>query len=444
MAKRKLIILSHDAMVQEDVWAESDSPAFSNLLANGTWIRTTRTIWPSITYPAHSSIISGQYPDKTGVYHNDHFFPGNTDTRWNWDAKYFKGYSLFEAAKKAGLSTAGVFWPVTGNSPYIDYLIAEYWPQSPEETFEDAHRSMGTSERVIREIMEPNAPGKQGFMRVHPDADQFVIDCACDMVRKYRPDLLVIHPADIDANRHKNGVFTRPVRDAVKRAAGWTEQLFNACREAGTYDDTVFVVMSDHGQVDLDHIACPNVYFRRKGLLSVNPDGSFGDWTCYLRSTGITAEIYVEGADDPTPEGKKRYAENLRKTRAALEELKENERFAIDRILTTEEIEAAEHLTGPFSFFLIGKGDVAYSNLAEGELEMSFDTTQFQTAFATHGMDPDFGPQPTALFMGPGVKKGLRIPRRPIVDIAPTCARLLGLELPYADGKAIEELFDGE
>jgi len=440
MGKRKLIILSHDAMVKEDIWAESDSPAFSTLLREGTWIETTRTIWPSITYPAHSSIISGQYPDKHGVFHNDHYYPSDPDPRWNWDAKYFKGYSLFEAAKKAGLSTAVVFWPVTGNSPYVDRLITEYWPQTPEETVEEAFRSMGTSEEVIRGIVTPNKPGNDSFLRTHPDADRFVINCACDMVRIFKPDILAIHPADIDANRHKNGVFTGPVRDAVRRAADWTEQLFEACREAGTFDDTVFVVMSDHGQVDLDHISCPNVYFRRKGLLNLNPDGTFGDWTCYLRSTGITAEIYVNGADDPSPDGRRRFAENRKKTLEALEELKKMPRFRIDRILTAEEIEAEEHLTGPFTFFLVGKGDVAYSNLCEGELEMSFDTTQFQTAFATHGMDPDFGPQPTAFFMGPGVKKGLRIPRRPIVDIAPTCAKLLGLELPYADGKAIDEL----
>ncbi len=444
MTKRKLIILSHDAMVREDVLARIDSPAFSYLLESGTWIETTKTIWPSITYPAHSSIISGRYPDRHGVFHNDHFYPGDPDPRWNWDAKYFHGDSLFQAAKRAGLTTAGVFWPVSGNHPYVDYLISEYWPQSPDESFIDCQRSMGTSEEVIRDIIEPNLPENEQFVRMHPDADQFVIDCACSMIRKYRPDLLVIHPADIDANRHRNGVFSDPVREAVRRAAKWTQQIITATRDAGTFADTVFVVMSDHGQVDLDRIMSPNVFFCRKGLLSVNEDGSFGDWTCYLRSTGITAEVYVEGADDTTFAGRARYAANLRKTRAALEELKDDPRFAIDRILTSREAEEELRLSGPFSFFLIGKGNVAYSNILKGGLEMQFDTSAFQTAFATHGMDPDFGPQPTAIFSGPGVRRGLRIPRRPIVDIAPTCAKLLGLDLPDTDGTAVDELIEPE
>lgn len=429
-------------MVREDIWAEMDSPAFKTLLENGAWIETVQTIWPSITYPAHSSIISGQYPNKHGVFHNDHFTPNDPDTRWNWEASYFKGYSLFEAAKKKGLSTAAVFWPVTGRSPYIDHLIAEYWPQSPAETVLDAHRSMGTSERVIREIMEPNAPDVSGFLRIHPDADQFVIDCACDMIRKYKPDILAVHPADIDAARHHNGVFAKPVRDAVSRAAKWTEQLLNAAKEAGTLEDTVVVVMSDHGQVDLERIISPNVVFAKKGLLTVNENGSFGDWTCYMRSTGTTAEVYVNGWERRTPEESARYEENCKKTRAALEALKEDPLFAIDAILTTEEIDAKAHLNGPFSFFLIGKGNVAYSNTTAGALEIPFDTRFFQTAYATHGTDPDFGPQPTALMMGPGVKKGVHIPRKPIVDIAPTCAKLLGLELPDADGSAIEEILE--
>ena len=444
MSRRKLIILSHDAMVREDILAEKDSPAFSYLLESGTWIETTKTIWPSITYPAHSSIISGRYPDRHGVYHNDHYYPADPDPRWNWDSKYFRGDSLFQAAKRAGLTTAGVFWPVSGNHPYVDYLISEYWPQSPGESFIDCQRSMGTSEEVIRDIIEPNLPENEKFVRMHPDADQFVIDCACTMIRKYNPDLLVIHPADIDANRHRNGVFSEPVREAVRRAAKWTQQIIAATRDAGTFADTVFVVMSDHGQVDLDRIMSPNVFFRQKGLLGVNEDGSFGEWTCYLRSTGITAEVFVEGADDATLAGRARYAANLRKTRAALEELKDDPRFAIERILTSEEAEEELRLSGPFSFFLIGKGNVAYSNILTGGLEMQFDTSAFQTAFATHGMDPDFGPQPTAIFSGPGVRRGLRIPRRPIVDIAPTCAALLGIDLPDTDGTAVTELIEEE
>ena len=442
--KRKLIILSHDAMVREDVLAEKDSPAFSYLLENGTWIETTQTIWPSITYPAHSTIISGQYPDKHGVYHNDHYYPDDPDPLWNWDAKYFHGESLFEAAKKAGLTTAGVFWPVSGNHPYVDWLISEYWPQTKDETFVHCQRMMGTSEEVIRDIIEPNLPDDPNFVRFHPIADQFVIDCACSMIRKYQPDLLVIHPADIDAHRHTNGVFSDKAREAVSRAAKWTQQIIAATRDAGTFADTVFVVMSDHGQVDLDRIMSPNVFFRQRGLLHVNEDGSFGEWTCYMRSTGVTAEIFVKGFDETTPEGRSEYAENLAKTRKALEEMKADPLFAIDRILTKEEAEAEFRLSGPFSFFLVGKGNVAYSNVLTGGLQMQFDTSAFQTAFATHGMDPDFGPQPTAIFCGPGVKRGLRIFRRPIVDIGPTCAKLLGIDLPHADGKAIDELIEPE
>lgn len=434
MAKRKLIILSHDAMVKEDVEAFRNAPGFSELLENGSWIETTRTIWPSITYPAHSSIISGRYPDKHGVYHNDHFTPDNPDTRWNWEAKYFKGDSLFQAAKRAGLSTSCVFWPVTGNHPYIDYLISEYWPQSPDETTQDAHRSMGTAEEVIREVFLPNMPGDKHFLRVHPVADRFVIDCACDMIRKFRPDVLCIHPADIDESRHTSGVFSDKVTGAVRRAAEWTHRVMEATKEAGTFDDTVFVVMSDHGQVDIDHVMSPNVFFRNKGLLSVDGNGKITEWTCYLRSTGVTAEIYVNK--------KGSFEENLRKTREALDEMIEDPRFDIARILTTDEIEREEHLSGPFSFFLIGKGSVAYSNRLDGDVLFHFDTKEFQTGYATHGMNPDFGPQPTALFMGPGVKKGVRIMRRPIVDIAPTCAKLLGLTLEDADGSVIDEILE--
>jgi len=53
---------------------------------------------------------------------------------------------------------------------------------------------------------------------------------------------------------------------------------------------------------------------------------------------------------------------------------------------------------------------------------------------------PDKGPQPIFIVKGPGFRKGVEVEQRPIIDDAPTYAKLLGTELPEADGKPIDEL----
>ena len=67
------------------------------------------------------------------------------------------------------------------------------------------------------------------------------------------------------------------------------------------------------------------------------------------------------------------------------------------------------------------------------------DFTDFRYGRASHGYLPELGPQPVFLAKGPSFKENVTIPRRPIVDEAPTYAKILGVSLPEADGVAIDE-----
>ena len=134
MSQRRVIVFSCDAMVYEDIEYLLDTDArFAELFRTGSIVKRTRTIYPSVTYPCHTTMSSGCYPGKHGVTNNTKFIPGQTkNLPWNWFADAIKCPDIFTAAKKAGLTTACVFWPVTGNHPYIDSNLPEFWPQTPE------------------------------------------------------------------------------------------------------------------------------------------------------------------------------------------------------------------------------------------------------------------------------------------------------------------------
>ena len=73
MAKR-LLVLSVDAMVTEDVDAIRSMPNFRKYLAGGSEFRGgMRTIYPSVTYPIHVSILTGCYAGKHQITSNFKF-----------------------------------------------------------------------------------------------------------------------------------------------------------------------------------------------------------------------------------------------------------------------------------------------------------------------------------------------------------------------------------
>ena len=57
-----------------------------------------------------------------------------------------------------------------------------------------------------------------------------------------------------------------------------------------------------------------------------------------------------------------------------------------------------------------------------------------------HGYEPEKGPQPVFLGRGPHFRPGAVIPKARVIDEAPTLARILGQEMPQADGRVLTEL----
>ena len=68
---KKLVVISIDALVSEDLKYLSTLPAFGNFMETGARVEHIRTIYPSSTYPAHTSMVTGAYPGKHGIINNE-------------------------------------------------------------------------------------------------------------------------------------------------------------------------------------------------------------------------------------------------------------------------------------------------------------------------------------------------------------------------------------
>jgi len=436
--RTRLIVCSLDAMVGEDVAYLKTLPNFRRYFGNQySEVRTIRSVYPTITYPVHASIVTGCYPDKHGITNNQPFHTESGEYPWYWFQKDIKRTDIFQVAHDAGYKTGAVFWPVTGCHPAIDDLIDEYWIQ-PGETLEGGFGRTGSDERMCR-ILRKNSyllpagwehGGRKAFVQ-QPYLDDFITACTCDVLRD-GAEVVFLHGGSVDGARHQSGMFSPLVTEYVQRCDQWIGQIMQTLAEIGHLEDTNIVLLSDHGQMNIVRAVNINALLRERGFIDVDEKtGVVRDWRAWNLSNAFSSLVYVKDKRDEPVVGELLY------------QLRDEGVYGIGQVFTAREAEETYHLAGPFSFVLESDG---YSSLASGihrPLVVPLDNSDFRLGRATHGYLPDKGPQPFFLAKGPAFKSGVTLARRPIVDEAPTFAKVLGLAMPEdIDGICMDELLE--
>lgn len=437
--KKRIIVLSADAMVCEDVDKLRGLPNFQKYLAGGSEYKNgMRTIYPSVTYPIHVSMSTGCYAGKHQVTSNFNFTTENKNDNWKWFSDAIAVEDIFTAAKKAGYKTAAIAWPVTGCHPSIDYLMDEYWMPEPGDTLCSSFKRAGSSEEMLQ-ILKNNAKylekdyylgGKKHFM-VIPEVDDFIVHVSCDVIRQYQPEVTFIHTGAFDSYRHAHGAFSSYLDKGVEDLDKYIGLLMDACQEAGVAEDTNLFLVSDHGQRDINRAINLNVKLADAGLIELDKDGKVTDWQAYCFSNAMSALVYVKDPANAALKGK---------VYRVLRDLQSEGVFGIGRIYTAKEAREEEQLYGDFPFVIESDGYTSFGDSAVRPLVQNFDASDYRFGRATHGYMPDYGPQPVFVAKGPDIREGVTLQRGRVVDEAPTYAKLLGVKLPKADGKAIEEI----
>lgn len=431
MAKH-VIVISEDALVYEDLAYLKTLPNFARIWPRCAFVDRLRTVYPSVTYPVHTSMRTGVYPARHGIVNNETPRMCEEQSVWHFFQEDVRAPDLFDAAKAAGLRTAAVYWPVTGKHPSIDYLVNEYWPQHSGESTLDCFASAGSSAEVMTRIVEPYAHLIDGKHRVHPYCDEFISACACAMIYAFQPNLLMVHLANIDGYRHASGIFSPLVTHGLHEIDGWLGDMLKAVEDMGMLADTDFFIVSDHGQCNIRGVIHPNVLLREAGLIDVNEAGEITSWRAFCKSSALSTQVYLHAPED---------RETLDTVYALLCRLRDEEVYGIERVYTAKEALAEEGLAGGFSFVLESSGIYTFGNAWQRPLIRPLTNTDYRFGRATHGHHPDKGPQPPLLAFGPDILPGAALAERPIVDVAATVARALGISLPGTDSAAMDALF---
>ena len=429
----KLFVLSMDAMIYHDVAKMENRPNFRRILEKRAEVKDVLSVYPATTYPAHTTLMTGCYPGSHGIYSN---FPSCTVpdgiVRWPLGSNWVFTEDIFAAAKRAGRTTAAVYWPITACNPNIDHVINEYFFYYPNEMEdpEAAFAKQGADAVALQAVREnkhllPTTRGSKELLRTSVFND-FIMGCTCWLIRNAQPDVLLVHNCLIDSVRHRYGVFSEQLEDALDLTDEWLGDVIRAMEDAGVYEQTNFVLLSDHGQRDVSKTVKINALLEREGLLQIAPDGTLYDWQAFAHSNGMSTTVHLI---DNT--NQKLYD----RVYACLQKLQAEGNWGIEQIWTKEDVAERYGQGGPFSFMVESVDGFQFSNAIAGDL-----ITTTAAPRGKHGYMPEKGPHPIFLAHGPAFKDGVTLENANLVDIAPTLAAVLGQTMPEAEGRVLTEL----
>ena len=433
---KHLIVISVDAMVYEDLCYGKTLPHLGRIINGGAIVEKVRTIYPSLTHPVHATLITGRAAGGTGIVNNSIFDKkcpiGGADTWYN-NLEQIDCDTLLHAAKRADFTTAVSSWPVTnGGNAVIDYLIpcalnVDFFGYEDDPL--GAYRALGAQEYVIDIIAE--AVKRFGWRNKHPEVDDFQAFCSAEIIKRYKPNLLLTHPSYLDDIRHKYGVFSSNIKEALDKTDEWVGMIMDAVEEAGIADSTDYVLLSDHGQIEIKRTISPNVYLCDAGLIETNRDGSLKDYTAFVKSAGASAHVYLKDKND---------TEACERVYSRLCHMAKEGIYGFSEVLTADEARERYSLYGEFSFVLETDGYTSFGEWLTRPAVRPHDTSDYRFGRGTHGHMPEKGPQPTLVGYGPSFVPGARVKYAEITSHAPTLASALGVELRDADGLPIKEI----
>src|SRR5262245_44324612 len=126
-----VVLISIDGL-KPDYVLEADKhglriPNLRRLVTEGAHASGVTGVLPTVTYPSHTTMVTGVSPAKHGIIANSPFDPFSKNMNgWYWYVEDLKMPTLWDACAKARIPTSSVDWPVTVGAN-ITFNIVQYW-----------------------------------------------------------------------------------------------------------------------------------------------------------------------------------------------------------------------------------------------------------------------------------------------------------------------------
>lgn len=388
-------------------------PTLRSLAAAGAVASGMQPVNPTVTWPNHTSMVTGVDASHHFVMANGLIvFPADGSAPkvepWVDKDELVHARTLYEAAAERKLTTAQVDWVAIYGAKGVNWQFGEKPDAHNEIARELVARGTVTQEQV-EHFGEDSSPAWH---------DEIWTDAAVDIIENHTPNLLLLHLLQTDSIQHEYGPLTTAAYAAYAYADRCLARVVDAARSAGILDRTTFFILSDHGFATYTHTISPNVALVEQGLLQMRDGTYVGD--VWAKAEGGAASIYIR---DP-----KRRAELVPKLKSYFASVP-----GVAQVFTNEEarslgIPAEADTDQAPQLYLAASPDYAFRDEATGDL------TRTNPPRGQHGY-LNTSPDMQALFVASGaaIKSGVKLGAVLNLQVAPTIAKILDVQLPDAE-----------
>ena len=394
-------------------------PTLRKLAREGVVAASMQPVNPTVTWPNHTAMVTGVDAAEHQVLFNGVLTHPDGGGRpsvepWRDKALMVHAPTVYDIAYEAGLTTAQVDWVAIYRAKTITWQFPEL--PDPNGTIEREMIAAGT---ITAEQLRTFEDSSQAWQ------DEIWTAAAEEILEKHKPNLLLFHLLTLDDTNHEYGPMSNASLTATAFVDAKVKQILDVLQRTGLADNASLIIVSDHGFRTIKHKIHPNVLLRERGLLSEGLGQSKGD--AWVVAEGGTAMVYVTN-----PNRRVESVSELRRIFTGAE--------GVDRVIAVEDFPKIGLPVPAVSdqapdLVLAATPDYMFSNESEGDF-----VTQVAVG-GTHGyLNTD--PKMQAIFIawGAGIPKGVRLNSISNLDVAPTIAALLGLEMKQAKGHAIREI----
>jgi predicted AlkP superfamily pyrophosphatase or phosphodiesterase len=244
----------------------TDVPHIRALAAEGATAQGMKVSNPSVTWPNHTTLVSGVRPLKHSVLFNGVLVRDEGLVKIDPNktaAELVRARTIFDLLHEAGLKTAGVNWPCTRLSKSLD----DDFPDSPDML--DFTTPRLRSELVAEGILPSDK--QADFAKIGmPLRDEIWTRTACYLIRNRMPDFMAVHLLNTDSTHHKYGPESMASFTALALADRFVGDIVEAVNAAGQRENTTIIVTADHGFATATNVIQPNVLFHKADWIWMN------------------------------------------------------------------------------------------------------------------------------------------------------------------------------
>lgn len=414
-----VLLISIDGLRPGDV-LEADKrglkiPNLRRFLEQGAFATGVVGNLPTVTYPSHTTLITGVAPARHGIVSNTTFDPRQVNYGgWYWYAQDITAPTLWDAARQGGLTAGNVHWPVSVGVKTLNWNMPQIW-RSGHADDRKLIRALATD--GLYDALEHDCGSYADGIDEGVDADETRAKFAIRLIEMHKPDFLTVYLAALDHEEHLHGPGSAEANSVLERLDAAVGKLVAA--ELEQRPDATIALVSDHGFAATDTEISLFRPFIDAGLIKLGADGKVASWEAMPWPSGGSIAVVVARPDDPALKGM---------VGALLEKLSADPQARIARVAD----QAAIGTMG-------GNPQASYYvDLKPGALAGNFSAdAPLAKPSRYKGMHGYFPALPemrsTFMIMGKGVTRARNLGEIDMRAIAPTLARQMGVQLPRAE-----------